>query len=165
MPEDELGDVRAVGRGAGSSSRRWRRDSGWCDDRRTPEVETCAAFQAASLARRPGVPARRLGPDPSGWRWERLHRAVFPHDVFHEVPVLRRFFDLEIGQGGDGATVNVGAFSQDGSFEMDGRARATARSSTSPIRPRAATCITTGQSGNVFSRRYRDLLPEWRAGR
>ena len=43
---------------------------------------------------------------------------VFPHDVFDEVPVLRRLFDLEVGQGGDGSTVNVGGFSQDGSFEM-----------------------------------------------
>ena len=33
---------------------------------------------------------KRLGADPSGWRWERLHRAVFPHDVFHEVRLLRR---------------------------------------------------------------------------
>ena len=32
-----------------------------------------------------------------------------------------------------------------------------------PIRGRYV--ITTGQSGNVFSGRYRNLLPEWRAGR
>jgi penicillin amidase len=164
MPEDELGDVPR-----GSTRGRFlidalRRDSAWCDDRRTPEVETCADFQAASLARALALLRDRLGSDPASWRWERLHRAVFPHDVFHEVPVLRRVFDLSIGQGGDGATVNVGGFAQDGSFEMgDGPGYRQVVDLAGPVRGRYV--ITTGQSGNVFSRRYRDLLPEWRAGR
>jgi penicillin G amidase len=107
---------------------------------------------------------KRFGADPSGWRWERLHRAVFPHDVFHEVGFLRRFFDLEVGQGGDVATVNVGAFAQDGSFEMDdGPSYRQIVDLSDPGRSRFVQ--TTGQSGNVFSRHYRDLLPEWRAGR
>jgi penicillin amidase len=84
--------------------------------------------------------------------------------VFHEVPLLRRFFDLEVGQGGDGATVNVGAFAQDGSFEMsDGPGYRQVVDLSEPVHGRYV--ITTGQSGNVFSRRYRSLLPEWRAGR
>jgi len=164
MPEDELADVPR-----GSTRGRFliealRRNSAWCDDRRTPEVESCAAFQAASLARALEFLRERLGSDPSGWRWERLHRAVFPHDVFHEVPLLRRFFDLEIGQGGDGATVNVGTFAQDGSFEMDeGPGYRQVVDLSGPVRGRYV--LTTGQSGNVFSRRYRDFLPEWMAGR
>ncbi len=163
MPEDELGEVPR-----GSTRGRFlinalRRDSAWCDDGRTPEVETCEAFQAASLARALELLRGRLGADPSGWRWERLHRAVFPHDVFHEVPFLRRFFDLEIGQGGDGTTVNVGTFAQDGSFEMDeGPGYRQIVELSAPVRGRYV--ITTGQSGNVFSRRYRDFLPDWRAG-
>ncbi len=107
---------------------------------------------------------RRLGADPSGWRWERLHRAVFPHDVFHEVPVLRRFFDLEIGQGGDGDDRERGHIPPRTAPSRWTEARAIARSSTSPVPCAAATCITTGQSGNVFSRRYRDFLPDWRPG-
>ncbi len=164
MPEDELGDVpRGTTRGRFLIDA-LSRDSAWCDDRRTPEVESCAAFQAASLARALQVLRARLGEDPAGWRWDRLHRAVFPHDVFHEVPFLRRFFDLEIGQGGDGATVNVGSFEQDGSFQMDdGPGYRQVVDLSEPIRGRYV--ITTGQSGNVFSGSYRSFLPEWRAGR
>jgi penicillin amidase len=164
LPQDELGDVprgsvrgrfllEALGEGAA-----------WCDDRGTSEIESCAQFQAASLERALAFLRLRLGPDVSRWRWDRLHRAVFPHDVFHEVPLLRRFFDLEIGQGGDGATVNVGGFAQDGSFEMrDGAGYRQIVELSDPIRARYA--LTTGQSGNVFSRRYRDFLPDWSAGR
>ena len=164
MPEDELGDTPR-------GRTRWRfllealrTKSAWCDDTRTPAVETCAEFQAASLRKALGFLRGRLGEDPAGWKWERLHHAVFPHDIFHEVPPLRRFFDLEIGQGGDGATVNVGGFAQNGSFEMsDGPSYRQIVDLSEPVRGRYV--LTTGQSGNVFSRRYRDFLPDWRAGR
>ncbi len=56
--------------------------SPWCDDVRTPRVETCADFKAAALRDAVGALTKTLGPDPSAWRWERLHRARFPHDVF-----------------------------------------------------------------------------------
>ena len=104
--EDAGGRARgtsgAAQRGPASSSTPCATGRHWCDDVRTPAVETCAAFKAATLSRAVAKLSRTgSAPDPSGWRWERLHRAVFPHDVFHEVPVLRRFFDLEVGQGGD----------------------------------------------------------------
>ncbi len=164
MPEDELGDVPR-GRTRGRFLIDVFREHGeWCDDVRTPQIETCAAFRAASLARAVAFLGKRFGADPSGWRWERLHRAVFPHDVFHEVGLLRRFFDLEIGQGGDVATVNVGSFAQDGSFEMDdGPSYRQIVDLADPGRSRFVH--TTGQSGNVFSRHYRDFLREWRSGR
>jgi penicillin amidase len=164
MPEDELGGVprgRTKGRFLMDA---FRENEKWCDDVRTAQVETCADLRSASLARAVAFLQKRLGTDPSGWRWDRLHRAVFPHDVFHQVSWLRGFFDLEVGQGGDVATVNVGAFAQDGSFEMnDGPSYRQIVDLGDP--PHSRFVQTTGQSGNVFSRHYRDFLPEWRAGR
>ncbi len=164
MPEDELGVVprgRTRGRFLIDA---FRRDSSWCDDVRTPRVETCGQFRAASLMRALAALESRLGRSAAGWRWERLHRAVFPHDVFSQVRFLRRFFDLEVGQGGDGTTPNVGAFAQDGSFEMDdGPSYRQIVDFADPSR--SLYVHTTGQSGNVFARHYRDFLPEWRAGR
>jgi penicillin G amidase len=164
MPEDELGEVpRGRTRGRfliqALSSR-----SAWCDDVRTPRVETCADFASATLRDAVASLARRLGPDVSTWRWERLHHARLPHDVFDRVRGLRRLFDLSVGQGGDGSTVNVGSFSQDGAFDMtDGPSYRQVIDLSDLARSRYVH--TTGQSGNVFDRRYRDLLPEWRAGR
>jgi len=164
MPEDELGDVPRGRTRARFLIDAFREHGEWCDDVRTPQVETCAALRTASLARAVAFLGKRLGPDPSGWQWERLHHAVFPHNVFHEVGLLRRFFDLEIGQGGDVSTVNVGSFAQDGSFDMtDGPSYRQIVDLADPGHSRFVQ--TTGQSGNVFSRHYRDLLPEWRAGR
>ncbi|HEY7574656.1 MAG TPA: penicillin acylase family protein, partial [Thermoanaerobaculia bacterium] len=140
-----------------------RSDSAWCDDVRTPGRETCAEFKTATLAGAVAQLRERLGPDPAGWRWERLHRARFPHGVFDAVRLLRPFFSLETGQGGDASTVNVGAYRRDGTYVMsDGPSY---RQIVDLADPSAALFVhTTGQSGNVFARGYRDLLPLWRAG-
>jgi penicillin amidase len=164
MPEDELKTVPR-----GRTRFRFvvdalRANSSWCDDARTPRVETCAEFRSASLRKAVAFLAARLGADPSTWRWERLHRARFPHAVFDGVPVLRSFFDLEAGQGGDASTVDVGSFAQDGSFTMrDGPSYRQVVDLADLTRSGYAG--TTGQSGNVFDHHYRDLLPDWRAGR
>jgi len=164
MPEDELKDVprgRTRGRFLVNAL---RTNASWCDDVRTPRVETCAEFKAETLKSAIAGLSRRYGPDPAGWKWERLHRALFPHDVFDSVRFLRRLFDLETGQGGDSATVNVGAFSQDGAFAMtDGPSYRQIIDMADMAK--SLYVHTTGQSGNVFDGRYRDLLPEWRAGR
>lgn len=164
MPEDELGSTprgRTRGRFLIQSL---ASSSAWCDDVRTPKVETCADFKSASLRDAVASLRRALGGDPAAWRWQRLHHARLPHDVFDGVWGLRRLFDLSVGQGGDGSTVNVGAFSQDGSFDMtDGPSY---RQVIDLSRLAASRFVhTTGQSGNVFAPGYRDLLPEWRAGR
>jgi penicillin amidase len=164
MPEDELGESQPGNVRSRFLINAIRSESAWCDDVRTPGRETCADFKAASLARALTILRKRLGPDPSSWRWDRLHTARSPHGVFDRVPVLRRFFSLEVGQGGDGSAVNVGGYSRDGSFVMTaGPSYRQVFDFTDLARSRFV--LTTGQSGNVFDRRYRDQLPLWHDGR
>jgi penicillin amidase len=163
MPEDEL-------RGAPPGNVRSRflinalkAESGWCDDIRTARRESCADFKAASLHNAVVTLRAKLGSDPAQWHWSRLHRARFAHGVFNAVPLLRRFFSLETGQGGDASTVNVGAYRRDGSFLMtDGPSYRQIIDLTNW--EESLFVHTTGQSGNVFDRRFRDLLPLWREG-
>jgi penicillin G amidase len=164
MPQDELG-----GTPAGSLRSRFlidalRRDAPWCDDARTARRETCADFRTRTLRDAVAGLRRRFGVNPAGWRWERLHRVRFPHGIFDAVAGLRSVFSLETGQGGDASTVNVGAYRLDGSYRMtDGPSY---RQIVDFSDPGAALFVhTTGQSGNVFDRRYRDLLPLWREGK
>lgn len=163
MPQDELGQIPR-GRTRGRFLiRALSGESAWCDDVRTPKKESCAEFKAAALQDAVAFLAKTLGPDPSRWRWERLHHALLPHDVFGTVWGVRRLFGLEVGQGGDGSTVNVGAFSQDGAFEMtDGPSYRQVVDLAGVAKSRFVH--TTGQAGNVFAAGYRDLLPLWRAG-
>ena len=163
MPEDELGGVPQGVVRSRFLINALKADSDWCDDVRTRTRETCAHFRSATLRDAVSFLRRRLGSDPTRWRWDRLHHARFPHGVFEAVGVLRGIFGLETGQGGDASTVNVGAYQLDGSFRMtDGPSY---RQIVDLADPAAAVFVhTTGQSGNVFDRRYRDLLPLWRRG-
>ncbi|HEY3174015.1 MAG TPA: penicillin acylase family protein [Thermoanaerobaculia bacterium] len=163
MPEDELGAVPLGVVRSRFLINALEADSDWCDDVRTPSRETCAAFKTTTLRDALSFLRGRLGADPARWRWERLHHARFPHGVFEAVGGLRGIFGLETGQGGDASTVNVGAYQLDGSFRMmDGPSY---RQIVDLSDPGAAVFVhTTGQSGNVFDRRYRDLLPLWRKG-
>ena len=136
-------------------------NSAWCDDVGTPAKESCADFKASTLARAVAQLREKLGPDPAAWRWERLHRARFPHGVLDAVGALRPFFSLETGQGGDASTVNVGAYRRDGTFVMsDGPSYRQIVDLADPAK--SVFVHATGQSGNVFARGYRDLLPLWR---
>ena len=164
MPQDELGETPLGSVRSRFLIESFSRDSPWCDDVRTPARETCAGFRTRTLRDAVAGLRRRFGADPESWRWERLHRARFPHGIFDAVAGLRSIFSLETGQGGDASTVNVGAYRLDGSFRMtDGPSY---RQIVDLGNPGAAVFVhTTGQSGNVFDRRYRDLLPLWRGGR
>ena len=164
MPQDELKDTPAGNVRSRFLINALRSNSAWCDDARTFGEETCASFAAASLSRAVALLEEKLGGDPARWQWGRLHRARFPHGVFDRVPGLRRFFSLETGAGGDASTVNVGAYRRDGSFLMTDGASYRQILDLSDF-SRSLYVNTTGQSGNVFDRHYRDFLPLWRDGR
>jgi penicillin amidase len=163
MPQDELGSTPLGTVRSRFLINALRSDSPWCDDVRTPVRETCAGFRTATLRDALSLLRDRLGADGARWRWDRLHRARFPHGVFEAVRGLRSLFSLETGQGGDASTVNVGAYRLDGSFRMtDGPSY---RQIIDLSREGGDLFVhPTGQSGNVFDRRYRDLLPLWREG-
>ena len=164
MPQDELKDVPAGNVRSRFLVNALKANSAWCDDVRTSRKETCAVFKAMTLARALKTLRQRLGEDSSRWNWQRLHRARFPHGVFDRVPLLRAVFNLETGAGGDASTVNVGAYRRDGSFLMTDGPTYRQILDLADF-SRSLYVHTTGQSGNVFDRRYRDLLPLWRDGR
>jgi penicillin G amidase len=164
MPEDELKESAAAGVRSRFLMNALRSDSPWCDDVRTPRRETCAEFKSATLSRAMAGLRKRLGNDSAGWRWERLHRARFPHAAFDGVPLLSKLFSLEAGQGGDASTVNVGAYRRDGSFRMSDGPSYRQIVDFADL-PGSRYVHTTGQSGNPFEKGYRDFLPMWREGR
>jgi penicillin amidase len=164
MSQDELKSVPAGNVRSRFVLNALASDSPWCDDVRTPRRETCAELKSSTLSRAVSLLRRRLGRNPESWRWDRLHHARFPHGVFDRVPVLRSVFSLETGAGGDASTVNVGAYRRDGSFLMTDGASYRQILDLSDF-SRSLYANTTGQSGNVFSRHYRDFLPLWRDGR
>lgn len=51
-----------------------REDGRWCQNAGAG-IRNCAQFMAQALEKAGAELERRLGPDPSGWQWGRLHQA------------------------------------------------------------------------------------------
>jgi penicillin amidase len=134
----------------------------WCDDVRTPAVETCAElagrafdFAAADLRKRYG--------DPSGWRWGTAHFAAGDHRPFGFVPGLARLFNVAPPTAGDTYCVNVGH------YYIRDEARPFANRHAPSLRAiydfsdldKSLFMHSTGQSGNILSPWYANYAERW----
>jgi penicillin amidase len=133
----------------------------WCDDVRTPRRETCGEMAARALSEALGRLRARYGGDPSRWRWGEVHYADHDHLVFADTP-LGRLFNLRIPNGGDAFTVNAARYdlAREGAAQTTGPGYRAVYDLSNLERSRFMH--PTGQSGNVLSRFYRDLLTRWR---
>ena len=144
-----------------------RNDAYWCDDKRTPTVESCddivnAAFDAALTDL-----AKRYGNDTAQWRWDTVHFARSEHRPFSNVPILKNLFEIRTPTAGDTYSVMVGKvrLRDPDPFANEFAASLRAVYDLSIPESTAATIIfSTGQSGNPFSAHYGDLAQRWGSG-
>lgn len=164
---DELGSAfdAFLGWRAETLARTLASDPAWCDDRDTPAAETCADQLSLSLTRALDGIAERLGPKMELWRWGDLHRARFAHPVFTSVPLLGRFFDRSVEIGGDYYTAGraVPRIRGEQRFTAVHGAGVRAVFDLADL-DKSLFVMGPGQSGNVLSKHYDDLLISWRIG-
>ncbi|MCP5433539.1 MAG: penicillin acylase family protein [Alphaproteobacteria bacterium] len=137
----------------------------WCDDTRTPGIETCTSLLGASLAASLAELRATVGQDMRTWRWGKVHRLVNRHQPFGSVPVLGALFDIAVETGGDYFTIDRGGHSMTSRRPYENVHSAGYRGLYDLADPDASRFIvSTGQSGNPYSRHYRDLAPLWARG-
>jgi penicillin amidase len=135
-------------------------DSRWCDDGRTTRAETCD--ETVTDALRQGVDdlAARLGHDMTRWRWDAVHRAVFPHQGLDAVSLLRPLLSRSVPNSGDWSTVNVGPVDAAHPYEQHSVAGYREIIDLSPAND-SRFLDAVGQSGHPLSRHYDDFLSDW----
>jgi penicillin amidase len=132
----------------------------WCDDVTTAAPETCEAAVTKALHEAVDDLGQRMGTDMSRWRWDAIHRAMFPHQGLDGVAALRPLLSRSMANGGDFSTVNVGAVSADAPYEqrsVAGFRQIVDLSSTNDSR----FIIDLGESGHPLSAHYADFLEDW----
>jgi penicillin amidase len=139
-------------------------DSPWCDDTRTAKRETCDDAVTAALHDAVGELTRRLGTDPVRWRWDGVHRAVFPHQGLDAVAALRPLLSRSVPAGGDWSTVDVGPVDTDHGFEQRSVPGYREILDLSPAND-SRFLGDVGESGHPLSPHYDDFLSDWRAVR
>jgi penicillin amidase len=134
----------------------------WCDDKATPEIEDCASRIRLALHDAVTELSRAYGNDPARWRWGDAHKAVHTAQPLGVFPYIGDIFNREVEMDGGPNTL------------LRGDTRMTSRRPYAAIHgagyrglydlanPDASLyIISTGQSGNVFSPHYDDLLALW----
>jgi penicillin amidase len=154
-------------RGTVDASDPWVDGTPRCVGCRVPEdagAETRAAVRAAltgaSLAQSWRDVAGRMGPDPSGWSWGRMHRAFFEHPLAASPALAAVLNTVDVPRGGDSTTPNA----------TGSGPRQTAGASFREVIDVAdwdhsMTINVPGVSGQPGSPHYADLLPLWADGR
>jgi penicillin amidase len=137
-------------------------DSPWCDDVRTPRRETCNDAVTGALHDAVGDLTRRLGGDIGRWRWDAVHRAIFPHQGLDTVRLLRPLVSRSMPASGDWSTVNVGPVAADHPFEQRSVPGYREIIDLSPANG-SRFLADVGQSGHFLSPHYDDFLADWQA--
>ena len=134
-----------------------RNDTGWCG------ATGCAA--ASSLALTDALNRLQVehGDDVSAWRWGDAHPAISIHRPLSNVKPLAPFFEVRTPTGGDPFTVNVGQYHLDKADAPYANRHAASLRAVYDLSnlDNSRFIYQTGQSGNVFSSRYRDMSKTW----
>lgn len=137
-----------------------RNDAFWCG------AGGCAAQSSAALDRALDRLQASYGRVPAQWKWGDAHYALSAHRPFGSVPLLARVFDVRMPSGGDSFTIDVGQYwPNDVKIPFANRHAPSLRAVYDLADLEKSQFIyQTGQSGLVFSSRYRDMSQAWANG-
>ncbi|HKB52737.1 MAG TPA: penicillin acylase family protein, partial [Ramlibacter sp.] len=123
----------------------------------------CAAQSSKALDRALDRIVAEQGSDVSAWRWGSAHAAISGHRPFSNVAALAPLFDVKVSVGGDPWTVNAGQYwANQPKLPFATRHAPSMRAIYDLADPQQSRFVyQTGQSGLVFSSRYRDMKDEW----
>jgi len=135
----------------------------WCDDLRTPQVESCDDLISRALTLALADLRSRYGADYGKWRWDVAHQVRSAHRPFDKVPLLAPLFDLFEPVGGDRHTLDVAW------YDIADEAAPYAVTHGPSLRAiydfsdleQSRFIQSTGQSGLVVSPYYRNLADRW----
>ncbi len=138
----------------------------WCNEVKsdgTVKQQSCDDLLSTSLEAALNDLEKRYGADRARWRWGEAHAARSEHRPFGKIAALAKVFDIRIPSPGDTFTVNVGRHNlRDESEPFANRHAASLRALYDLSDLEKSRFIhSTGQSGNVLSRLYRNYSQRW----
>ena len=136
--------------------------SRWCDDRGTPGEEDCASRIELALQDAVTELSQAYGADMTRWRWGDAHKATHTAEPFGAFPVIGSWFNREIEMDGGPFTLLRGDHSMRSERPYAAIHGAGYRGIYDLADPdRSQYIISTGQSGNLYSPHYDDLIGLW----
>ncbi len=139
--------------------------SRWCDDRTTLETEECASRLRLALDDALAELSEAYGENMNAWRWGDAHVSIHASRPFGDMPLIGSWFNRETVIDGGAFTVLRADHRMGGRRPYAAMHGAGYRGIYDLGDPDASLyIIATGQSGNLYSPYYDDLLPLWAEG-
>ena len=136
-------------------------NAGWCDNVLSVDVESCQEIAQQALVAALDDLQGRMGEQADEWQWGKIHPIHYKHNPFTQVAPLRPIFNRKIANGGDTSPVNVGPVSLSNLYEQGWVASYRHIVDLSELNS-SLFMHTTGQSGNIVSDYYDNLIERHR---
>jgi len=134
----------------------------WCADRTSPEVADCSSRIRLALHDAVTELTSVYGSDLSLWRWGDAHKAIHLAQPLGSFPLIGGFFNREVEMSGGPFTLLRADNNMRSSRPYAAIHGAGYRGIYDLAAPdRSLYIISTGQSGNIFSPHYDDLMKTW----
>ncbi len=135
-------------------------DETWCFRNPTATSRRCESMLSMSLDVALDELEKFAGSGSGSWKWGSIHRTAYRHQPFSHVKGLSSLFERTIPSGGGQDTVAVSGFTFRSSDGYVGTHGAGFRQimQLGPGRSAHLYMNSTGQSANVFSRHYADMV-------
>jgi penicillin G amidase len=130
---------------------------------KTKDSQDCPTFLSNSLKNAIVTLAHEQSTNEKNWDWGNVHKAFFKDLGLGDVRYLSWIWNRNIPTAGDGFTVNVGSFDFNSLNQIAGpgyRQIVDLNNFDNSVFIQAL-----GQSNNVFSKNYDNLMPLWRDGK
>ena len=140
-------------------------ESQWCDNINSKDiVEDCSFVIYAALQSSLEEMSKLAGSNIEDWRWGDIHQTLYPHAPFSQFKLLDTVFERRIENGGAANTINVASASFDISAGYVQSFGAGFRQiiSMGQTQIEHLYMISTGQSGQVASPNYDDMVEPFR---
>jgi penicillin G amidase len=138
----------------------------WCGENDTDTgADACVRKLSDSLNETIAELSKLRGSNPKHWRWGDVHYTLYSHTPFSKVSSVAPWFERKISSGGAPNTIDVGSAAYkegDGYEQTFGAGFRQIMQSESDGTMRNMFMNSTGQSGNVLSRHYDDMVEPFR---
>lgn len=138
---------------------------GWCDQTRDTAKDSCSQLLAASQADALEELYKLRGDwSMRSWQWGKIQRTLYAHAPLSSMKPLNKVFERRIGNGGSADTVNVAVsrFVEGEGYLQDFGPGFRQVIELGPAGIAHSYMSSTGQSGNVLSPYYDDMIKPFR---
>ncbi|HEU4886741.1 MAG TPA: penicillin acylase family protein [Thermoanaerobaculia bacterium] len=132
----------------------------WCSRDASASSRRCEDMLSGSLSAALDELEKLAGGDPESWKWGSIHQTAYRHQPFSQVKGLSSLFERKVASGGGQDTVAVSSYVFRPSEGYMGTLGAGFRQIIQ-LGPKTNAHVymnSTGQSANVFSRHYSDMV-------